>query len=148
MCSLYLTCSFHVRKCIIFYIINYYPMFVSPKGTFCLLLLSLVKMGCDEETCGRNTYTEYPTNLTPGHREIRAHSAKASPPRLSASYQGWNGRQEPSHVLCNTQQVVGAIEKCLLLSKVCVICRVCFTVGGRGVVESFVKAYSRARRAV
>jgi hypothetical protein len=31
-------------------------MFVSPKGTFCLLLLSLVKLECDGEKCGRNVH--------------------------------------------------------------------------------------------
>jgi len=62
------------------------------------------------------TYTENPTNLTPGHREIRAHSGKASPPSLPTSYQRWNGSQEPSHVLSDTEQVVGASEKCFLLS--------------------------------
>jgi len=75
------------------------------------------------------TYTENPTNLTPGHREIRAHSGKASPPSLPTSYQRWNGSQEPSHVLSDTEQVVGASEKCFLLSKVCVIRKVCVTIG-------------------
>ena len=67
-----------------------------------------------------HTYTERPINLTPGHRDIRAHSGKASPPRLPTSSQRWNGSQEPNHVLSNTEQVVGACEKCFLLSKVCV----------------------------
>jgi hypothetical protein len=52
-CDLYLTCSFPVRKCIILYLINNYPMVVSTKWTFCLLSLVLVKLGWDGETWGR-----------------------------------------------------------------------------------------------
>lgn len=55
-CNLYLTCSFPVRKCIILYLIDSYPMVVSPKGTFCLLALFLVKLGWDGETRGRHLH--------------------------------------------------------------------------------------------
>jgi len=95
-------------------------------------LISLGKTGMgrrDMRPLYTYAYTEHPTNLTPGHGEIRAHSGKASPPRLPTSYQRWNGSHEPSHVLSDTEQVVGASEKCFLLSKVCVICKVCVTVG-------------------
>jgi hypothetical protein len=136
-CSLYLTCSFHIRKCIIFDLINNYPMFVSPKGTCCLPLLSLVKM-----ECGRNKHihTQYIQLILPpaiGKYELTlARRVRRDCPRYISA--GTGGK---SPAMC-----------CLIQSRWSVrvrsVCWVCVPFGGRGVVESFVKSYSRARSAV
>ena len=92
-----------------------------PKGAFYLL-------------CDRNIHVHTQSIqliFLPGVGKYKLR--KAGPPRLSTFYQLWNGRQEPSHELSYTDQVVGASEKRLLLNKVCVTYKVCDTIGVGGV---------------